>query len=243
MGGCCIGLCCIMDFCGSDCCVGNCANKPSNISPLFGSIKDTNKVAKELKDKKEEMKKNAKEFEKKTMDNLTKSVESLIDELEKINKQDFGGYKLSIDIEAIRRKNDELKKDTVGFIGKIIDKRLITEDQELSIILDERDDKKRKANFNNFCQKVYEDAQNKLKIKLEKNVEMNNENLRKEISARISEIETEISNRERLLDQQIGEKEKEINEEEESTQETKMEAVYSLMLCRCIMKEVEEAKK
>ena len=60
----------------------------------------------------------------------------------------------NINISGIRANNEDLKKEVNGYIGNIIDERLVLTDKELSVILGERDDSKRKKNFDAFCKRV-----------------------------------------------------------------------------------------
>ena len=60
----------------------------------------------------------------------------------------------NINISGIRANNEDLKKEVNGYIGNIIDERLVLTDKELSVIFEERDDNKRKKNFDAFCKRV-----------------------------------------------------------------------------------------
>lgn len=127
--------------------------------------------------------------EKQILENINQSMNAFLDQIEKINNRSFGGKTLSINITEIKNKNDALKKEVIGFIGNYMDDRLVLSDQELSKILKESDDKKRKKKFDAFYKKLQDQALQKLKIKIEFTVHKQEEIIRKEIQNRLTEVD------------------------------------------------------
>ncbi len=127
--------------------------------------------------------------EKRIIDNINESLNILLEELEKINGQNFGGKTLNINIKEIRDKNDSLKKEVIGFIGNYLDNRLVLSDYGLSQILKETDDKKRKQKFDNFHQKLRQQAVKELKSKIEITVHKQEGIIREEIQNRLAEVD------------------------------------------------------
>ena len=184
MGGCCIGDCCVMDnFVGDffrDLTTPACSYHP-------GSIKTTDhaeKIANELADMKEKYSKSSKKNEEKIINHISSSMDDLLKLLNSINRKQYGGKVLNINIESLREKNEDLKKQVVGSIEKRMNDRLVLTDKELSAILEERDDKKRGKNFKNFCVKIQKNAIADLKNNIQKTVKEQEKMIEKEINDR-----------------------------------------------------------
>lgn len=205
-GGCCVSNHPILDFldsffCGDSCCVGN-APGPS------ASEQHAKKVAEELAEMKEKSGKSSSETERKIMDYINRSMDSFMIEIEKINQQSFFGEKLNINTKAIREKNEQLNKQVVGCISSVLNTRLVQTDKELSTILEERDDKKRKENFEKFVERVKKQALSKLKTKIEKTVKAQSEVVSKEIKIRQKEVDARMEESIRELTEIMEVKEK-----------------------------------
>lgn len=127
--------------------------------------------------------------EKKILDYINESMNGLLEGLDGINQQTFGGKCLNINIKELQSKNDALKKEVVGFIGNYMDNRLVLSDHELSEILKIVDDKKRKKKFDAFYSKLQRQAVDKLKAKIEITVHKQEEVIRKEIQNRLAEVD------------------------------------------------------
>ena len=96
--------------------------------------------------------------------------------------------KNNINIDNIVRKNDELKKNVVGFIGRRLDDRLVLTDKELSIILKEENDKKRARNFDVFVIEVRKKAVEDLIQTIQRTMEAQSEVIETEIQSRLKEV-------------------------------------------------------
>lgn len=192
MGGCCVGNCCIMDnivgdmirdfFGGSS---GGCSYCPGP-SETEAHAK---KIADELAAMKEKIRKSSEKKEREIIDYINKSIYDLIKLLEDVNKKQFGGKSLNINISGIRTKNEDLKKEVVGYIGNVMDERLVLTDKELSVILEERDDEKRKRNFDSFCQRIQKQALAGLSKKIVSTVRKQEDMIRCEINSRLNEVD------------------------------------------------------
>lgn len=193
MGGCCVGDCCIMDnpigdffrdiFGGGS--GGGCGYHPGP-SETEAHAK---KIADELAVMKENIRKSSEEKEKNIINYINKSMNDLIQLLENINKQKYGGKTLNINIKGIKEKNQDLVKEVVGHIGNIMEDRLVLTDKELSVILEERDDKKRERNFDSFCERIQGEALEGLSKKIESTVRKQEEMIAKEIKLRLEEVD------------------------------------------------------
>jgi hypothetical protein len=191
MGGCCVGNCCVMNNAVGDFfrdifeSGGGCGYHPGP-SKTEAHAK---KIADELAAMKETIREASEKKESLILDWINKSMNELIQELEKVNRQLFGGKSLNINIAGIRDKNEQLKKEVVGYIGNIMDDRLVLTDKELSVILEEDDDKKRAKNFDAFCQRVQKEALTGLSGKIESTVRKQEEMIKREIQARLNEVD------------------------------------------------------
>lgn len=232
-GGCCVSNHPILDFldsffCGDSCCVGN-APGPS------ASEQHAKKVAEELAEMKEKSGKSSSETERKIMDYINRSMDSFMIEIEKINQQSFFGEKLNINTKAIREKNEQLNKQVVGCISSVLNTRLVQTDKELSTILEERDDKKRKENFEKFVERVKKQALSKLKTKIEKTVKAQSEVVSKEIKIRQKEVDARMEESIRELTEIMEVKEK----SESELKKKQVDYMYQSALCDLILAEVE----
>lgn len=194
MGGCCIGNCCVMNniigdlFRGAFGSSGGCAYHPGP-SETEAHAK---KIADELAVMKENIRVSSEETAQKAIDYINKSMEELFQLLESVNKRAFGGKMLNINISGVRSKNEELKKEVKHYIGNKMDERLVTTDPELSVILEERDDKKRNKNFDDFCDRIRKQAIQGLKKKIEKTVRQQEQMIRTELELRLKEVDAKM---------------------------------------------------
>ena len=172
----------IRDFFGLD---GGCAYHPG-VSLTEAHAK---KIADELAEMKESISKSSEKKEQEIIDYIGKSMDDLIKFLEDVNKKQFGGKSLNINIKGIRANNEDLKKEVKGYIGTIMDERLVLTDKELSVILEERDDKKRSKNFEFFCERIQKQALDGLSKKIESTVQKQKKMIRHEIELRLNEVD------------------------------------------------------
>ncbi len=232
-GGCCVSNHPILDFlsdlfCSDSCCVGN-SSGPSE------SEQHAKKVAEELAEMKEKSGKSSSEIEQKIMDNINCSMDSFLIEIDKINQQDFFGEKLNINTKVIREKNEQLNRQVVGCISSVLNTRLVQTDKELSTILEERDAKKRKANFEKFVEKIKKQAVNKLRIEIDKTVNAQSEVVSKEIKARQKEVDARMEESIRELTEIMEVKEK----SESELKKKRVDYMYQSALCDLLLAEVE----
>ena len=191
-GGCCIGDCCLINCCAFDTIKrifgggsgGGCGYTPG---PSENEI-HAKKIAGELEDMKTKMRESSEAAETEIANDLMESTDSFLRELSQINNKSFGSVKLKLNMEEINKQNQKLKDSIKGTIADHMDERLILTDKELSVILEERDDKKRAKNFESFCKKTQKESIDKLKAKVKKTIEEQNELVSGEINARINEL-------------------------------------------------------
>lgn len=232
-GGCCVDNHPIRDFfrglfCSDSCCVGN-APGPSE-SELHAK-----KVAEELAEMKEKSGKSSSETEQEIMDYINRSMDSFMIEIDKINQQNFFGERLNINTKAIREKNAQLNRQVVGCISSVLNTRLVQTDKELSTILEERDEKKRKTNFEKFVEKIKRQAINKLRTEIEKTVNAQSEVVSKEIKTRQREVDTRMKESIKELTEIMEVKEK----SEAELKKKQVDYMYQSALCDLILAEVE----
>lgn len=232
-GGCCVSNHPIIDFfkdlfCSDSCCVGN-SSGPSD------SEIHAKQVAKELAEMKEKTEKTSSETEQKIMYYINRSMDSFMIEIEKINQESFFGEHLNINTKAIREKNDSLNKQVVGCISSVLNTRLVQTDKELSIILEEKDEKKRRDNFARFVEKVKRQALSKLKKEIEKTVSEQSEVVSKEIKTRQKEVDKRMEESIRELTEIMEVKEK----SEYDLKKKQMDYMYQSSLCDLLIAEIE----
>ena len=189
MGGCCVGNC-------FDCCVAKairdlfCSDSGCGYHPGPSSDElHAKKIADELAQMKENIRKSTEVMEQELMDDINQSIDSLIKHLDEFNKIKFGEKFLNLNVAGLRKETDVLKQQVKGHIGDVMDERLVLTDKELSIILAERDDKKRAKNFDAFCMKIKKQALSSLKEKIEATVNKQSLMVRKEIETRLREVD------------------------------------------------------
>ncbi len=199
----------------SSCCVGY------HSGPSESEI-HAKKIAEDLAKMKEKYRKSSEREEQNIMNDITSSFTELLNSIEEYNHTSYGGRTLNIDIAGLRRKNDELKNSVRGHIGNIMDERLVLTDKELSVILQERDDKKREKNFDNFCDRVRRQAISTLIDKIKLTVKAQSDMINNTIRNRLSEVdnhmrETQLAYNEILRSKEQGDAKRE---------ETAMKHIY-----------------
>ena len=244
-GGCCVGNCCVMACCvgncgfccvldscsDSGCCVGNCGVSSSSSTPKEDHAV---KTANELAEMTQRAETNAAEEEKQIVDNVNKTMTEFIDWLKDVNKTKIGGKNLDINIDKIRELNEDLRKKIVGFIGNRLRNRLIPTDKEVSTILGELDDAKRKKNFDNFYAARMHEAIQDLVTEIENSVAEQSEAIEREIQNRIKELNNTMEQETRALEDL-----KKLKEQEDSRlAEKQVEYMYYADLCDIMFDEL-----
>lgn len=240
-GGCCIGnfSCCVGDFhlpcifdsgccVGNSCCVGN-APGPSE-SELHAK-----KVADELAVMKEKISESTSKQENVILDYINRSMDTFMGEIEQLNKQSFGKESLNINTSAIKEKNEELKRHVVGCVGDVMNMRLVQTDKELSTILEERDDKKRKKNFEKFIERIKKGALETFKKEVEKTVHEQSKVVSDEISTRKAEVNKRLEESIEELTAIMDVK----NQSSSELEKKQIEYMYQSSLCELLLSEVE----
>lgn len=236
MGSCCIGNCCIMnnavgDF-FRDLFSSGCGYHPGP-SETEAHAK---KIADELADMKESIRKSSEKIERQIIEDINSVMDDLIKLLEKVNKKEFGGRALNININGIKEQNDKLKSEVVGYIGNYMDDRLVLTDKELSVILEERDDKKRGKSFDDFCKRIQKQAVSGLSKKIESTVRKQEEVIRKEITSRLNEVDSNMKAAMKTYTDIIEVKEK----EESKLEENKIQYMYQYEITEILLEQIED---
>ena len=236
MGSCCIGDCCIMnnavgDF-FRDLFSGGCGYHPGP-SETEAHAK---KIADELADMKESIRKSSEKIERQIIEDINSVMDDLIKLLEKVNKKEFGGRALNININGIKEQNDKLKSEVVGYIGNYMDDRLVLTDKELSVILEERDDKKRGKSFDDFCKRIQKQAVSGLSKKIESTVRKQEEVIRKEITSRLNEVDSNMKTAMKTYTDIIEVKEK----DESKLEENKIQYMYQYEITEILLEQIED---
>ncbi len=237
MGGCCVGdfccvgFCCIMDiFGGGDgCCVGD-APGPSE------SETHAKKIADELASMREVSSSDSKDQEQDLIDDINSSMNEFLEDIEELNKKKFDGESLRINVDLIKEKNEKLKLQVVGSISNELSRRLVMTDRELSAILAEKDDAKRKKNFDAFVQRVKKDSLRKLKENIEKTVAEQSKVVSDEINIRKKEVEQRLNENIKELSEIVEIKKKNSSELEKK----QFEYMYQSALCSILLDENKE---
>lgn len=174
--------------------------------------------------------------EEEIIDYINGSLNVLLDSLEKVNGQNFGGKSLNINLQEIKGKNEDLKREVVGFIGNYMDSRMVASDHELAEILKIYNDKKRNQKFNAFYRKLQGQAETKLKCKIEITVHKQEEIVRKAIQARLAEVEKSMQEATRAYEEILQMKDEQDNAKIEEKQ---MEYCYKYELAEILLGQIE----
>lgn len=179
-------MCCV-GHCG-DCCVGNCSDCGGKAARDL-KARHEKEVADELATKRKEIGERAAKTEKELLDYANSSMNELINKIKVINKQDYGGKSLQINVEQIKAQQAKIEREVNGYVWRVLDNRLQPKDPELKVIIDEMDTEKRNKRFNAFVDKIYLSAQEGLKKAIGENINKQHEVVRREIQNRLDEVE------------------------------------------------------
>ncbi len=231
-GGCCVGncgFCCVFETIKSwfRCSEGGCGYHPGPSQTELHA----KKIADELQQMKNNMRERSEEMEREIINGLDFSMAEFLSMIKSINRKEFGGRKLDLNIEAIEKKNEELKKEVVGHIADYIDKHLVQTDSELSVILEEMDDEKRGRNFDNFVERLQRDALKSLKKKINDVVRRQEEMVKGEITARINEADKNIRDKQAAYQDIL----KSCKQERAEQEKNRMQYVYAYGLCDLVL--------
>lgn len=239
-GGCCVGNCCVANcgfccvgnfFSCSDCCVGNCGD-----SSTGKTAKEDHAaiIANELAEMRERSATDASKQEADILTDVNESMEDFISWLEGVNKQKIGGKNLNINIDKIKELNENLRKKVVGFIGKRLDDKFVMTDPEVSTILAETDDAKRKKNFDDFYDKRLHEAIREMIKEIETSVREQADAIEREIQNRINELNNNMAQETRAFEEIKRFKDKESSR----LAEVQVDCMYYADLCDIMFDEL-----
>lgn len=166
------------------------------------------KIADELAELKEEVKKDTEKKEKETLDILSGELNEWLEELKSINNEKYGGKSLNINIQKLVGDIEKIKKETVGFLGGLIEERLVLTDKELEKILKIENDKNRKKEFNQFCKKIYKEGIFALCDKIEISVKEMERVIRESVMERMDEVDAQLQETKKSYDEVLATKDK-----------------------------------
>ncbi len=234
--GCGCGFCCIAD-CGF-CCIGDfCSDSGCSYHPDRNNTADH---AKKIADETAAMKKLAREEGRKigqeALGSLNNYMAQLMKFLDQYNQREYGGKKLDLHLASVQEKIKDLQEGILDYIGDRLDERLVETDPELSVILQEMDDEKRKERFDEFYSRIHREAVKELTRKVENVVGEQFNIVREEIDERLGEVQN--SMKKALRDYQSAEKT--MVEQERLPQEQIKEAEYDIAMADTLQKELEE---
>ncbi len=239
-GGCCIGDCCVANcgfccigdfFSCSDCCVGNCGD---NSSGKTAKIDHTAIINNELAEMRNRSAADAKKEEDSIITDVNSTMIEFIKWLEGVNRQKIGGRNLNINIDKIKELNEALRKKVVGFIGKRLDDKLVMTDPEVSTILAETDDAKRKKNFDDFYDNRLREAIREMIKEIETSVREQSEAIEREIQNRINELNNNMAQETRAFEEIKKLKDK----EDSRLAEVQVDYMYYANLCDIMFDEL-----
>lgn len=239
-GGCCVGNCCVANcgfccigdfFSCSDCCVGNCGD---NSSGKTAKIDHTAIINNELAEMRNRSATDAKKQEEDIITDINESMKDFIKWLEDVNRQKIGGRNLNINIDKIKELNEALRKKVVGFIGKRLDDKLVMTDPEVSTILAETDDAKRKKNFDDFYDNRLREAIREMIKEIETSVREQSDAIEREIQNRINELNNNMAQETRAFEEIKKLKDK----EDSRLAEVQVDYMYYANLCDIMFDEL-----
>lgn len=190
--GCCIGDCCVFD-CGFCCIMDFCSERESSCSyhPQEKiTVDHSKKIADELAAMKKRAAEEGRQIGDEAFNNINQYMSEFIQHLRKINSGTYGGKKLNIKMDVIEQEIDKLRNEVSNFIGDRLNDRLVLSDSELSIILEERNDKKRSKSFDDFYTRVHKKAVLDLVGKIEEVIAKQFAMVDTEIKTRLKEVDS-----------------------------------------------------
>lgn len=192
--GCCVGDCCIAD-CGFCCVFDFCSDSGCGFHPSSNdTVEHSKKIADELAEMKERAHKEGEKIGNEAFSGINQFMEEFMEMLEKANNNIYGGKKLNIQIEVIKREFEKLRQEVTDFIGKQLDDKLVLTDPELSVILEEKNDNERARNFEKFYKKIHKKAVLDLTKKIEEVIAKQFAIVNFEIRNRLKEVNISMQN-------------------------------------------------
>lgn len=245
VGNCCVidcGFCCVFDFCSDNPCSYNPPPKPlpnessggGGYSPSISAPTHETKVANELADMKERAANEGRKIGDEAFDNINTFMSQFINDLKSVNKGIYGGKKLNIKIDVIENEIEKLRDEVREFIGNKLYDRLVLTDSELSLILEERDDKKRKRRFDDFYKRVHQSAIRELADKIEDIITRQFSIVATEINNRLNEVDSSMQKALQDYDDAMQMK----SQQDNSLAKKQVECMYKITVADIMLEEL-----
>ena len=194
------------------------------------SIANTN----EISEWKEKVRKKTEEKERLMLDHLSAYNDLLLKELEKVNTEEFGGEKLNLNIDQIKQKSEQIKKNAVGSAARVVDDRFVQTDPELSEILKEPNDALRKKKYREFSDRIAALALTNMRKESEKAVDEQSKLIRNEIITRKQQVEKSL----RELISELNSIQEKKNQNDSDTAAEKIKYIYAYTLSSLLLDEL-----
>ena len=232
--GCCIGDCCVID-CGFCCIFDSCSNHGCDYHPVEKNTVDhSKKIADELAEMKEKARKEGTIIGNEVFEYINVYMQQFIDHLKKINAGTYGGKRLNLKMDVIEKELATLRDEVKNFIGDRLDECLVTTDSELTVILEEHDEKKRKKNFDDFYVRIHKQAVMDLTKKIEEVIALQFGLVDAEIRNRLKEVDADMKN----ADAGYKEMERMLEAKDDALASKQVEYMYLISLSDLVIDEL-----
>lgn len=231
------GFCCVMD-CGFCCIVDFCSDHGCEYNPIEINTADhAKKTADDLAEMKEKAHREGMELGKEIFERINIFMKQFVDHLEAINAGTYGGKQLNLKINVIKKELEKLSGEVQNFIGDRLDERLVLTDKELSVILEEHDDKKRAKNFNAFYVRIHKQAVRDLIEKIEEVIKRQYALVDGEIRSRLEEVNADM----KKADESYKELERMMEEKDTALAAKQVDNMYIIGLSDVVLDELKSA--
>lgn len=167
-------------------------NSAGNIESYNASkakLEETLAVNKFFTDFRTKIQDTADDLERNAVRNARETIDSVVEYIEKINKKEFSGKALNINLERLLRDNRKTEDIIYGSIKKQVQRRISLDDNECEKILEMPAGNKKENTMNEYCKKVLKESVVDLGDKIKKSMHEQMENLSDQINERINLIE------------------------------------------------------
>lgn len=135
------------------CCVGDCC-----VNNVEVPVQSEPNTSDELDETRLHIQERAKVPEQELIDYVSQSTTEIKEFLNQFAEERYANHKLKFNVKTLDGLTKNFCAEVSGFIAGKIEPRLVSEDKEVSLILAEPDDAKRKENFDAFSERLFRNA-------------------------------------------------------------------------------------
>ncbi|RUL49886.1 hypothetical protein [Lysinibacillus antri] len=205
-------------------------------NPETARIEETKRINESLRDYTRSLEPVADKFERDCLNTCRENINLLVEDIKKINVQDYNGKKLNININRLERKLQSVEKNVIGKIKNELSRKVSIDDSECLNILKMKKGQAKENAMKEFSNRVFSNSLVELSETIRETVNEQCSLITDQIEDRLEEITNSLQEISMQFDEieQLKEKDAEVLEQK------KCDLYFTLSICDMVLSELHQ---